>query len=371
MNFDLSEDEELLKACAERFVSDTYDMDRRRSFLAEKYGFSRENWQLLGDLGLIAAPFAGEMGGMDLDATGIATVFEVLGRGMVVEPLIENVLLAGRLFAVAASPELRAAWLPDVLSGARRIAFAHAEARARAGQLWIETAAKPDGDGVRMSGAKAYVPAGAGAGGYVVSARTTGAPGECAGVGLYFVPADAPGLGVTSWRWADGGVAVSLTFADVAVPAAHCLTGGAEEIADVTELANLARSAEALGIMERIFADTQDYLRTREQFGARLASFQAVQHRMVAQYSAIEQGRALLNLALVAEDAENFTRAVQGARAYFSAASVALGHEMIQFHGGMGVTDELAIGQGHKRLLALSRWPDDPDAALDRFAGVA
>ena len=370
MNFDLSEDEELLKALAERFVSDSYDMERRRGFLAEDNGFSDKNWALLGDLGLIAAPFPAEAGGMDLDATGIATVFEALGRGLVVEPLIESVLLAGRLFATTATPALAQAWLPDLLSGTRRLALAHAESKAHAGRLWVETRAKADGAGVRLSGGKAYVPAGRGMDGYVVSARSAGAPGEQAGIGLYFVPADAPGLAVRAWRWADGGVAVSLSLDDVAVPPEHCLAGGAEDIASLAVLANLARSAESLGIMERIFADTIDYLRTRQQFGVPLASFQAVQHRMVAQYSAIEQSRALLNQAQVYYGTDQFARAVSGARAFISAASVSLGHEMIQFHGGMGVTDELSIGQGHKRLLVLSRWPDDPDVALDRFAGI-
>ena len=370
VNIDLSEDEELLKALAERFVSETYDMDSRRAFLAEQNGFSATNWKLLGELGLIAAPFSAEAGGMDLNATGIATLFEALGRGMVVEPLIESVLLAGRLFAATAAPSLRGAWLPDVVDGARRLVFAHAEAKGRAGRLWVETRAQADGAGLRLTGAKAYVPAGSGADGYIVSARTTGAPDDATGLGLYFVPAGSPGLLVTPWRWADGGVAVSLTLSDVVVSPDHCLTGGTTEIAAVSQLANLARCAEALGIMERIFADTQDYLRTREQFGARLASFQAIQHRMVAQYAAIEQARALLNRALVHDGMEPFARAVQGARAFISSASVVLGHEMIQFHGGMGVTDELAIGQGHKRLLVLSRWPDDPEVALDRFAGI-
>jgi alkylation response protein AidB-like acyl-CoA dehydrogenase len=123
--------------------------------------------------------------------------------------------------------------------------------------------------------------------------------------------------------------------------------------------------------MERIFAETLEYLRTREQFGNRLASFQAIQHRMVAQYAVIEQSRALLNLAQVSWGKDEFAGAVAGARAFIAPASITLGHEMIQFHGGMGVTDELSITHAHKRLLVLSRWPDDPDIALDRFAGVA
>jgi alkylation response protein AidB-like acyl-CoA dehydrogenase len=166
---------------------------------------------------------------------------------------------------------------------------------------------------------------------------------------------------------ADGSMAAELTLDDV--PAIR-LAGGLAALAEAEALATLARCAEALGIMERIFQETLAYLRTREQFGAPLGSFQAIQHRMVAQYAVIERGRALLDLALVSWGSADFARNAQGARAYIADASVTLGHEMIQFHGGMGVTDELAVGGGHKRLLVLSRWPEPPLAALDRYAGV-
>lgn len=371
MNFDLSEDEELFKALAERFVADHYDNDRRRRYLAEPGGFSARNWQVLGELGLIAAPLDAESGGLALDATAIATVFEALGRGLVVEPLIENIVLAARLFAATAAPPLRDGWLTDVASGQRRLALAHAEVNGRAGRVWVETTAEPKAAGFRIAGAKAFVPAGAQADGYIVSARRSGPPGSAAEVGLYLVPADAAGLTIRPWRWADGTLGVSLTLDNVQVGRDHALAGGIADIARVEVMANLARCAEALGIMERLFADTLVHLNTRRQFGAPLGSFQAIQHRMVAQYAAIEQGRALLNLALVSYASDGFDTAVRGARAYLAATSVTLGHEMIQLHGGMGTTEDLPIAQGHKRLLVLSRWPDDPDEALDRYAGIA
>lgn len=368
LNFDLSEDEEMLKALAERFIADRYDMERRRRYLAEPAGFAADNWALLGELGLIAALFDEQAGGLGLDATGIATVFEALGHGLVVEPLIENVLLAGRLFAATAPADLREAWLPGLLDGSRRVALAHAEARGRPGRLWVECRAKESGAGSLLSGGKACVPAGAGVDGYIVSARHSGPPGAPEGMGLYLVAAGAARVIDEQWRMADGSAAVSLKLDGTP---AIALGGGAEALAAAELLASLARSAEALGIMERIFGETRDYLTTREQFGTRLGSFQAIQHRMVAQYAVIEQARALLNLALVSWGKPEFAATVAGARAYVGPASVTLGHEMTQFHGGMGVSDELSIGHAHKRLLVLSRWPDEPEAALDRFAGVA
>lgn len=371
MNFDLSEDEEMLKALTERFVTDHYDHDSRRAFLAEPAGFSSANWELLGELGLIAAPFPEELGGLGLDATGIATVFEALGRGLVVEPLAEAVVMAGRLFAATAPESLQGEWLDDLLTGGKRLALAHAEAKARDGLAWVETVAVADGEGWKLTGSKPYCAAGGGADGFIVSARLSGAPGDVDGVALFLVPAGTSGASARDWHMADGSVATSLELDGVTVPGDHKLTDdGFAAIAATGDLAALARSAEALGIMERIFAETIDYLRTRDQFGAALGSFQAIQHRMVAQYAAIEQCRALLNLALVSWGSNDFANAVHGARAYIAEASVTLGHEMIQFHGGMGVTDELAIGGGHKRLLVLSRWPEGPLAALDRYAGL-
>lgn len=373
MNFDLSEDEAMLKAVAERFVVDRYDIDRRKQYLASASGFCAENWGLLAELGLIGAPFSADGGGLGLDQGGIAIVFEALGRGFVVEPLIESVLVAGGLFEKLASAELRDQWMDALVTGEKRLAFAHSEQRARRNPSWIETVAKRNGTGTILSGSKSLVPSGVGADAFIVSARLSGEAGDRDGVALYLVPADSPGLAVDPYRLVDGSVGCQLTLRNVVVAEANCLGGGLEDIETVQARASIARSAEALGIMEKMFADTLDYLRTRKQFGVALGSFQALQHRMTAQYAVLEQARSLLYLAVMADPADRaaWLHAIDGARAFIADKSIALGHEMIQMHGGMGVTDELIIGQGHKRLLFLSRFPDDAAAALDRYAGIA
>ena len=372
MNFDLSEDEEMLKALAERFVTDRYDADRRRTYLQEDTGFSAENWALLGELGLIAAAFPADNGGLGVEPSGLITAFEALGVGLVVEPLIENAVLAGGLFVRLAPEELKKKWMSGLLSGEKRLALAHREARARRNLGWADTAARQNGSSARLSGAKSTVPAGLDVDAYLVSARTAGRAGDAAGVSLYLVDAHAPGLAVRPWRLVDGSVAVSLTLDNVEVGQDCYLGGSLADIEREQARASLFRSAEALGIMERLFADTLDYLRTRQQFGTPLGTFQALQHRMAAQYASIEQARALLNLAAMTSpgDASAWRRAVDGVRAFIAEASIALGHEAIQMHGGMGVTDELIIGHGHKRLLMLSRWPDSAAEALDRYAEV-
>ncbi len=367
MNFDLTEDEEMLKALAERFVADRYDIDQRRSYLAEPAGFSRDNWKILAELGLIAAFFDEDKGGLGVGQTGLITLMEALGRGLVLEPLAENVAFAGGLLARIAPADLQDRLIPAIIAGETQIALAHREHAARRNAHWVETTARVNGVGSILNGAKSLVPAAMTADHFLVSARSNGAAGDSDGVALYLVDAKAAGLTLSPWRLVDGTQAVSLTLDNVP---AIALGGSLADIDAAQTDAALLRSAEALGIMEKLFADTLDYLRTRQQFGTSLGSFQALQHRMVAQYAVIEQARGLLYLAAMSDAEDSVTRAkrIHGARAFIAETSVTLGHEMIQMHGGMGVTDELIIGHGHKRLLMLSRWPEEANAALDRYA---
>lgn len=370
MNFDLTEDQQLLKSLAERFVQDSYDVEKRRGYIALDDGFSRANWAMLAELGILAAAMPEDAGGLGLDLTSLAVIAEALGHGLVVEPVVESAFLIAPLFAQCASADLRARMVDGLMSGERRLALAHWERGSRAGSTWIECQAEKQGDGFVLNGAKPYVACGGYADGYIVSAQPSGNDPKAPNFELYFVPASTEGLARREWRLADGTSAAELVFTDVVVDASDVLQGGAAALARSEQWGAALKSAEALGIMERLFADTLDYIRQREQFGQPIGTFQAIQHRMVAQYAALEQSRALLELALVSEGTEDFAKAVQGARAFIAAASVELGHEAIQFHGGIGVTDELAIGQGHKRMLVLSRWGDNAEAALDAYAGA-
>ncbi len=371
MNFDLSENEEMLKALAERFVLDRYDLDRRMVYLQEPEGFSPDNWQLMAELGLLAAPLPESCGGFGFDGTSIAVLCEALGQGLVAEPLTENVILAGRLLAeTAADGSYAAKYLAGVATGEMRLALAHAEAGGRGGLHWVETTATATDDGWRLNGAKPCVPCGAGVAGYIVSARIEGEPQDRDGIGLWLVPADAPGLALQSWRLIDGSLAASLDLTDVAAAPGRRLDGGLAEIERAQSVAQLARAAEAVGIMERMLTETTEYLRTREQFGTRLGSFQAIQHRMVAQYAVREQARGLLNRAIVKWATSEFDLAVAAVAAYIASTALTFGHEMIQFHGGMGVTEELAIGHAHKRLMMLTRWPLSPEVSMAQYANL-
>ena len=379
MNFDLSEDESLLKSLAERFVADRYDLERRRAYLAEREGFSRENWALLGEIGLIATAFGADSGGMGAGPVETIILHEALGRGLIVEPLIDCAVVAGGLFERVAGASLRAAWMPDLVTGARRLALAHRERRARGRIGVVEAHARRDGDGWSIAGGKAHVLGAVGADALIVSAREHGGADDPAGVRLFLVPASAPGVTIAPYRVIDGTVAAVVTFADARVPGDAVLDGDLTDLIAAETRGDLARAAEALGLMELLMSATLDHLRTRKQFGQALGSFQALQHRMVAQYVAVEQARGLLLGAAMADGNGGIAgvgggdgaRAVAGARAFIAEASIKLGHEAIQLHGGMGVSDEMVVGHAHRRLFALSRHPGDAAAALDRFAGLA
>ena len=359
MNFELTEDEEMLKAVVERFVADHYDVEKRRKYLREPAGFSGDNWSVLADLGLLALPFAEDDGGLDLGATALSVVFQALGRGIVVEPLLESAILPGLYLAHGLPGDLRGEWLAGVLAGEKRVALARQDAGLYRGDQTVR-AREADGTAV-LSGQKPFAIAGAEADAFIVAADD-GA--------LYLVPADAPGLEVREWRLADGTHTASLGLDEVTVPASHRLDIAPEAATRIETLAALARASEALGIMDAMFQETLGYLRTREQFGTAIGKFQAIQHRMAALYAVLEQCRALVETAIVAEGTDRFADDTQGARAFIAEHSLELGHEMIQMHGGMGITDELSIGQGHKRLLVLSRWPEPPLATLDRYAAA-
>lgn len=356
MNFDLDEDESLLKALAENFAADRYDLDRRRGYLAQPQGFSTENWRILGEIGLIATAFSEAAGGFGTGPVQSAILFEALGRAMLVEPLIDSAWLAGGLFEAVAPAALGARWLPDLVHGQRRLALAHREEAARDRFDRVDTVAS----GGRVTGDKALVAAAVGADAFLVTAR------DGDGIAIYLADAGAPGLILTPYRLIDGTLAARVAVVDTP---AERLAGDLSHLLAAQARADLAHAAEALGLMELLMEQTLDHLRTRRQFGQPIGSFQALQHRMVAHYVAVEQARGLVHRAAMAPPGDG--RAIAGARAFIAEASVRLGHDAIQLHGGMGVSDELVIGHAHKRLFRLSRHPGSAAAALDRFAGLA
>lgn len=357
MNFDLTEDQALLKAVVERFVADSYgdDLAARRAARANRVGFSAANWQRLADTGVLALVVSAGNGGLGAGRVELVTTMETLGRGLVAEPVLDiGVVAAGLLDAMGEASQLAA-----LMAGERLIVLAHGEREARYNLHHVTTTATRRGDGVVLDGTKTAVLAGAAADALIVSAR-----GEEDGVGWWLVSADAPGVDRRDYRLADGSAAAEIVLRGVTV--AVRLPGGIDTLMAVAATARLAAAAEMLGLMTLLFDATLAYVKTRQQFNQPLGSFQVIQHRMTDAYVLVEQARSqVMRAALAAET--DFARAAAGAKAFVAEAALAVAHTAVQMHGGMGITDELNIGHALKRIRVLALTFGDAGAALDDY----
>lgn len=361
VDFELDDEQGMIRDLVSRFAAEQSDFADRHRQRAEPQGFSAANWRMLGELGLLALPFGAAVGGMDGGPVEVVTVMEGFGRGLCAEPYLSDLLLAGRLLDRAGSVAQREQWLPDITSGERRLVLAHMEHGARFDPLFVQCRAQSSDGRTTLRGNKTFVLSGEGAAGFIVSAREDGA----SGLSLWLVDATAAGLNRHAYRLVDGSIALELQLHDVT---AERLDGGAEALLACFEDARLAACAEMVGIMATMFDDTLEHVRTRKQFGQSIGSFQGIQHRMADQYAALEQSRSwMLRAALMPQD----PAAVAGAKSYIGAAGVKLAEECVQFHGGMGVSDELRLGHGHKRILLLATLLGDSESELKRYLALS
>jgi alkylation response protein AidB-like acyl-CoA dehydrogenase len=306
----------------------------------------------------------------------VVQVAEALGAALVVEPYFASTVLAGQAIAAAGNPTQCAALLPPLVSGEMIYTLAHTEADAGADLAWVASSARLEGGRWLLSGRKTGVPAAPWADAFVVAARTAGAAGERRGIGLFVVPAGAPGLRVDAYPRYDGARAGELQLDAVAVDAAAALgdpAAGFAALERAVDMATVAACADALGAMTAVLSKTGEYLATRRQFDAPLASFQVLQHRLVDMFAAVEASRSMLLLAALQAD-----NPVPGERARaVSAAKVAIGERAryvaqqgVQLHGGVGMTEELDIGHYFRRLTLFQHAFGGSDHHLQRFASL-
>ncbi|MBC7520046.1 MAG: acyl-CoA dehydrogenase family protein, partial [Sandarakinorhabdus sp.] len=276
MNFDLTEDQALLKAAVERFVSDCYghDLEPRRAARAAPAGFSAANWARLAESGVLAMAVRAAHGGLGSSHVELMLAMEALGRGLVAEPVLDVAIVAAAMLDGAADAAQQNVVLADLIAGKTLVALAHSEREARYNLSHVGTVARPAGDGFSLDGAKTAVLAGGAAEYLIVSARHEG------GIGFWLVPADAPGIDRRPYRLADGAVAAEISLRGVKATAADRLAGGLERLHPVVATARLAAAAEMLGLMTLLFDQTLAHVKTRHQFGQPLGAFQVIQHRM-------------------------------------------------------------------------------------------
>lgn len=376
MNFDFSEEQQMLRDSIARFVQDDYDWDTRRAIVASDEGISRENWQTFAELGWLSIPFAEEDGGFGGSIVDTMVIMEEIGKGLIVEPYFPTVVLFGGLVARAGNEAQRAAVLPKLIEGGVLGAFAYVERQSRHEINDCKTTAARDGDGWVINGEKVVVFNGEHADHVVVLARTSGEQCDTEGLSLFLVAADAPGVSKFAYPLMDGQRVANLTFDNVKVGTDALLGAEGAAMATVEALAReatIALAAEAVGAMAVLNAKTLEYTKTREQFNVAIGSFQALQHRMVDTMMAFEQAKSLLYKAVCEyqQDPVSSDVTVHALKVLIDRNSKLVYGEAIQLHGGMGITDELDIGHYAKRLMMINTTFGDGTWHRARFAEQA
>lgn len=370
MNFSMNEVQAMLADSIEKFVANEYDFDTRQKHSSSERGYSDDVWKQIAELGWTAVSFDEEDGGFGGNAIDTMVVMERLGRGLVVEPYLANVILAGGVLKRAASAKQKEQWLAPMLAGELQATLAFVEPQARYDLTDMLTIARQDGDDWILDGAKGVVANGGNAEVIIVPARTSGEVDDEEGITLFAVNPAADGVSLESYETIDGSRAAELTLKGVKADAVIGeVDNGFPALADTIDDAILAVCAEALGILNVLTEKTIEYTKNRVQFGVPISSFQALQHRMVDMYTTCEQTRSLLMWATmsVAND-EDVERAISSIKYQIGSVGKFAAEEAVQMHGGMGVTWELDVSHYFKRYIAITQMFGNSDWHLDRLA---
>lgn len=375
MNFEHTEERRMLADSLNRFIAEQYTFETRDRIAASPEGMSATFWEKFAELGVLGALIREEDGGFGGGGFDIAVVFEALGRGLVIEPLLGSAVLAAEAISHAGSTAQRA-FVEAIVDGSTIAAFAHDEPGSHYEMARVATSATRAGDGWTLTGAKSVVAQGEAASFYVISARTSGAIDDEAGISLFIVPRDAAGLSVTGTPSIDGGRVAELTFDGMQLGADAILGAEGEGYATLERAIGrgvLALCAESLGAMEAAKAATLDYLRTRKQFGMVIGSFQALQHRMADLLLEIEQARSAVINAAAVLDADRVTRekALSAAKMSIGRIGTLVAEECIQLHGGIGMTWELPLAHYAKRIVMIDHQLGDEDHHLQRYIALS
>ena len=363
MNFDLSETQELFQSTAERFARKV-DVAAREKIRALPGGYNQARWGELAELGLLVIAASEEQGGLGGGLDDLSIIAETLGANNAIDPWLENGTLPIRLLSVAN----RADALESLLDGSHIAALAFSEPNSRYDLLPKDThASKSEDDNYTLNGEKLFVMGGAIADSLLVTAIEDGA------FRLFYVPSNSEGITTLRYRLADGSQASAITFDQVRVPTAALLDLSFEQFQTVaTEVAALC-CAEMLGLSQLLLNDTIEYVKQREQFDVPISSFQVIQHGLVDCYSELEQMRSMVyrTLLLETDSADEWRANVMGAKSFITQGANLIARTAVQYHGAMGITDEVSIGHAMKRIMILSRLFGDASENLKQYVDAA
>ena len=373
MNFDLSEEQQLIQDSVSRFVADNYHLEHRRKQSEQEPGYSDDHWKTFAELGWLSLPFAEEDGGIGGNAVDVMVVMEQFGKGLVLEPYFATVVLGGGVLKRTLGGERREQLLAGLIDGSLKFALAHTELQSRWDLNDVVTSARADGDGFVLNGEKCVVQNAQSADHIIVTARTRGGQFDTNGISLFLVDPKADGVTVQGYPTVDGLRAAEVKLKDVRL-GPDALLGkegeGFEVLRAVANEATLALCAESLGGLERLYKDTVAYTQEREQFGHPLSDFQTVQHRLVELFMEYEQCRSMLVRATMefVQNGNDAERTISGCKYLLGEAGKFISENAVQLHGGMGVTEELAIGHFFKRQFVIENQFGNCDWHLERFA---
>jgi len=371
MDFSFTDEQSMLRDTIASYLADNYSFEQRRNVVAKEPGWNPKVWKALAEeLGILGAPFPEDLGGLGGGPIENMIVMEEFGKALVVEPYLGTVVIAGGFLKHSGHPNA-AELIGKIIAGQAVFAFAYAEPQGRYNLADLTTTAKKDGAGWVLNGHKAVVAAAPWATHLIVTARTGGGQRDAQGISAFIVEKDAVGVTTRDYPTVDEGRASEVFLENVKVPG-EALIGpegrGLPLIEKVVDEALAATCAEACGVLRKLHEGTLEYTKQRKQFGVPISSFQVLQHRMVDMFIALEQSVSMTYMATikVSDDAER-AKAVAGAKVQIGKACRFVGQSAIQLHGGMGMTDEMAIGHYFKRATMIESAFGNTDHHLARY----
>jgi pimeloyl-CoA dehydrogenase small subunit len=376
MDFEFSEEQQLLKDSIEGLLGDKYDFEQRKKFLAGSEGWSREIWKQYAELGLLGLPFAEEHGGIGGGPVETMIVMGTIGNALALEPYLPTVVLAGGAIRRFGTDAQKDKYLPQIAEGKITGAFAHTERQSRYDLFDVKTTAKASGNGFTLDGQKSVVLNGDHADFLVVTARVSGNQRDKDGLGLFIVDAKANGVSRRGYRTQDGLSAAEVQFSGVKVEADAAIGKPGDALPLIEQIADdgiAALCGEAVGVLAALTEATTDYLRTRKQFGINIGSFQVLQHRNVEMLIAAEQAKSMALLAtMMVNESDPVTRrkTLAAAKTQIGRSAQFVGEQAIQLHGGIGMTMELKVGHWFKRATAIDIQFGDADYHLEQFGNL-
>lgn len=376
MDFNFTEEQGMIRDSLARLIREQYDFDTRRGVVESEAGWRPEMWAQFAELGLLMAPFSEDDGGLGGGPIDAMIVMEEFGKGLVVEPFVPSVVCGGGFLKHGGTDAQKEEHLTAIMGAESTFAFAYAEPRGRYNLADLETTAKKDGSGYVLNGHKAVVIGAPWADKLIVTARTGGDRRDTSGVSVFIVDKGAKGVTTRDYPTIDGRRASEVYFENVSV-GADALIGEADNglglVERVVDEATAAVCAEAMGAMGVAHAMTVEYSRQRKQFGTPIGKFQVLQHRMVDMFMEHEQSISMTYMATLKLGEDDVTRkqAVSAAKVRIGQAGRFVGQQAIQIHGGMGMTDELAVGHYFKRLTLIDSEFGNVDHHMRRYTNLS